>query len=151
MEIEYNENYDPKTLSAKMSCGNMTFLADREIQNYNKTFLNHFNYDDCQKYHDWNTNIYNIKGNEHKLLKGFTINKKSCIYKRPNYGHGDWSKYFTSSLQEHEGMFDRQTKAKMNNGPICDYSQFSPPESCDKGPYFLYTKEFSNDYYNCVI
>jgi len=151
MELEHNKNYDAKTLSAKVSCTNMSILADNEIKTQNRIFSNHFNFEDCQKYHDWNKNAGEIKGREHNLLSGFSINKKSCIYKRPNYGEGDWNKYFATSLQDHEGIFDRQTKAKTNDGQVCDYSKFSPPESCDYGPYFLYTKDFSNDYYNCVI
>ncbi|WP_396189580.1 hypothetical protein [Flavobacterium sp.] len=151
MDIEYNKNYDPKDLSAKVSCTNMSMLADREIKQNNLIFCNHFNYEHCQKYHDWNNNVSDIKLYEHKLLRGFSINKKSCIYKRPDYGEGDWSKYFPNSLEEYPGMFDSHTKAKMNDFAVCDYSKFSPPESCNKGPYNLYTKNFSNDYYNCVI
>lgn len=151
MDITYEKNYDPKDLSAKVSCNNMSVLAENEIQRHNRIFSNHFNYEDCLKHQNWNNNIDDIKKHEYNLLQGFSINKKSCIYKRPNYGQGNWDKYFWNNLREHENMFDRQTKAKMNDGPECNYALFSPPESCDKGPYFLYTKDFSSDYYNCVI
>jgi hypothetical protein len=64
-----------------------------------------------------NENIDEIKTNESELLKGFSINKKSCIYKRPEYNNGVWKdQYYTSDTFKNNmnsyKLFDYQTKNK---------------------------------------
>lgn len=155
-EISHDKNYDAKKLSADISCHNMSALSMRYTQNQNRVFTDAINVEHCQMHNKWNENIDDIKGNESKLWQGYSINKKSCIYKRPEYNMGDWSNQFQySDLFANQfnsyKLFDYQTKAKGTKEPItCDYSKVLIKEECDKGPYFLYTQTFTSDHYNCL-
>lgn len=157
MEIEHKKDYNPRELSAQISCQNMGVLAKEHLDRQNEVFSSHINYDDCVKYHNFQPEIDDIKRMEIGLLRGFNINKKSCIYKRPLYTSGEWSNQFESQLQDMEHLFEYQTKAKTKDDFNCDYSALKIPDnfydniSCDKGKHFLYTKTFRNDYYSCLI
>lgn len=156
-EISHNRDYNASMLSAKVSCDNMSMLSSVYTQNQNRLFADKINVHDCEMHHGYQRDIETIKNNESDLLKGFSINKKSCIYKRPNYGTGDWSSQFQHSdlfaNQLNSGkLFDFQSKAKGTNEPIlCDYSKVILEEECSKGPYATYTRTFTSDYYDCVI
>lgn len=156
-ELSHDKIYNANELSAKVSCHNMSVLSNGYSQRQNRLFADKINVKDCEMYHDYNKDVDMIKNNESDLLQGFSINKKSCIYKRPNYGMGDWGGQFQhSDLFAHQlnsyKLFDYQSKAKSNKEPIeCDYSKIMLEEECDQGPYATYTRTFTSDYYNCVI
>lgn len=116
-EIDYETNYNPKLLSAKISCNNMSSLSSDYTTQQNNLFVDRINMDICNYQNNYNNNIDEIKTNESELLKGFSINKKSCIYKRPEYNNGIWSEqYHTSDTFKNNvnsyKLFDYQTKNK---------------------------------------
>jgi len=116
-EIEYETNYNPKFLSAKISCNNMSSLSSDYTNQQNNLFVDKINIDICNYQNNYNKNIEEIKTNESELLKGFSINKKSCIYKRPEYNNGIWKEqYQTSDIFKNNvnsyKLFDYQTKNK---------------------------------------
>lgn len=116
-EIEYETNYNPKLLSAKISCNNMSSLSSDYTNQQNNLFVDKINIDICNYQNNYNKNIEEIKTNESELLKGFSINKKSCIYKRPEYNNGIWKEqYQTSDIFKNNvnsyKLFDYQTKNK---------------------------------------
>ncbi len=116
-EIEYETNYNPKLLSAKISCNNMSSLSSYYTNQQNNLFVDKINIDICNYQNNYNKNIEEIKTNESELLKGFSINKKSCIYKRPEYNNGIWkeqyqtSDTFKNNVNSYK-LFDYQTKNK---------------------------------------
>jgi hypothetical protein len=116
-EIEYETNYNPKLLSAKISCNNMSSLSSDYTNQQNNLFVDKINIDICNYQNNYNENIEEIKTNESELLKGFSINKKSCIYKRPEYNNGIWkeqyqtSDTFKNNVNSYK-LFDYQTKNK---------------------------------------
>jgi hypothetical protein len=159
--IEYNKDYDMKELSAKVSCNHMSALSSKYTYNQNRTFSDKINMELCEfnnKYHD---NIEDIKNNESELLKGFSIHKKSCIYKRPLYNEGEWefqygiSETYKNQMNSYK-LFDYQSKSKtvrnvsdiQGNG--CDNSDFKILGECDKVPDYIFTKTFTNNYDSCV-
>ena len=148
--IDYEEDYNPKELTAKVSCRNMSILSQDEMVRNNVIFASKFDTENCQKHYDLNKNIEKIKNNESDLLKGVHIDKKSCLFKRPHYGLGDWQDQFNHNTNIHQ-LFNYQSKAKTNDIPKCHYEMPNNFDVCDKEPYFTYTKTFTNDYYNCVI
>ena len=116
-EIDYETNYNPKLLSAKISCNNMSSLSSDYTIQQNNLFVDRINMDICNYQNNYNNNIEEIKTNESELLKGFSINKKSCIYKRPEYNNGIWKEqYHTSDTFKNNvnsyKLFDYQTKNK---------------------------------------
>ena len=116
-EIDYETNYNPKLLSAKISCNNMSSLSSDYTTQQNNIFIDRINMDICNYQNNYNNNIEEIKTNESELLKGFSINKKSCIYKRPEYNNGIWKEqYHTSDTFKNNvnsyKLFDYQTKNK---------------------------------------
>ena len=116
-EIDYETNYNPKLLSAKISCNNMSSLSSDYTTQQNNLFIDRINMDICNYQNSYNENIDEIKTNESELLKGFSINKKSCIYKRPEYNNGNWEEqYHTSDTFKNYvnsyKLFDYQTKNK---------------------------------------
>ena len=116
-EIDYETNYNPKLLSAKISCNNMSSLSSDYTAQQNNIFIDRINMDICNYQNNYNNNIEEIKTNESELLKGFSINKKSCIYKRPEYNNGIWKEqYHTSDTFKNNvnsyKLFDYQTKNK---------------------------------------
>lgn len=120
--IEHDKDYNMKELSAKVSCNNMSALSSKYIYSQNKTFSGKINMELCEYHHNYNDNLDDIKNNESELLKGFSINKKSCIYKRPLYDKGEWEfQYGISDVyKEHMNsykLFDYHSKAKTIRNP----------------------------------
>ena len=117
-EIDYETNYNPKLLSAKISCNNMSSLSSDYTTQQNNLFIDRINMDICNYQNNYNENIDEIKTNESELLKGFSINKKSCIYKRPEYNNGLWKDQYNSSdtfkndINSYK-LYDYQTKNKI--------------------------------------
>ncbi len=155
-ELSHDKDYDANKLSAMVSCHNMSALSKQYTYNQNRLFSDNIDMERCEKHNKWDENVESTKDFESKLWQGHSINKKSCIYKRPEYNKGDWGNQFQYSdlFAQQFGsykLFDNQTKAKGTNEPItCDYSKVLIKEECDNGPYFLYTSVFKNDYYNCL-
>lgn len=117
-ELDYESNYNPKLLSAKVSCKNMSALSSTYTKQQNDLFVDKINIDICNYHNNYNLNVEEIKTNESELLKGFSINKKSCIYKRPEYDNGLWKEQYNSSdifkndINSYK-LYDYQTKNKI--------------------------------------
>jgi hypothetical protein len=117
-EIDYDKNYDPKLLSAKVACKNMSALSSVYTMQQNNLFADRINMDIFNYHNNFNRDAYDIKGDESELLQGFSINKKSCIYKRPEYNEGTWNSQYQSSdtfknnINTYK-LFDYQTKNKV--------------------------------------
>jgi len=117
-EIDYDKNYDPKLLSAKVACKNMSALSSVYTMQQNNLFADRINMDIFNYHNNFNRDAYDIKGDESELLQGFSINKKSCIYKRPEYNEGTWNSQYQSSdtfknnINTYK-LFDYQTKSKV--------------------------------------
>jgi hypothetical protein len=117
-ELDYDKNYDPKLLSAKVACKNMSALSSVYTMQQNNLFADRINMDIFNFHNNFNRDAYEIKGDESELLKGFSINKKSCIYKRPEYNEGTWNSQYQSSDTFKDNintyrLFDYQTKNKV--------------------------------------
>jgi hypothetical protein len=116
-ELDYDANYDPKLLSAKVSCNNMSSLSSVYTLQQNNLFADRINIDICNYHNSFHENIDELKRRESELLNGFSINKKSCIYKRPEYNDGIWKEQYQSSdtfknnIKSYK-LFDYQTKNK---------------------------------------
>jgi hypothetical protein len=95
----------------------MSSLSSDYTNQQNNLFVDKINIYICNYQNNYNKNIEEIKTNESELLKGFSINKKSCIYKRPEYNNGIWKEqYQTSDIFKNNvnsyKLFDYQTKNK---------------------------------------
>ena len=115
-EIDYDKNYDPKLLSAKAACKNMSALSSVYTMQQNTLFADRINMDVFNYHNNFNRDAYDIKGDESELLQGFSINKKSCIYKRPEFNNGTWEDQYQSSdtfKNNTYKLFDYQTKSKV--------------------------------------
>jgi hypothetical protein len=117
-EIDYVPDYNPKTMSAKISCDNMSSLSCTYTSQQNHLFADKINMDICNYHNNYNRDVDEIKAGESELLKGFSINKKSCIYKRPEYNNGDWkNQYLLSNTFKTDAntinLFDYQTKSRV--------------------------------------
>ena len=117
-ELDFESDYNPKLLSAKGSCKNMSALSSTYTKQQNDLFVDKINIDICNYHNNYNLNVEEIKTNESELLKGFSINKKSCIYKRPEYDNGLWKDQYNSSdtfkndINSYK-LYDYQTKNKI--------------------------------------
>ena len=89
-ELDYDANYDAKLLSAKVSCNNMSAISSAYTLQQNNLFADRINMDLFNYHNDFHKNVDKLKTSESELLNGFSINKKSCIYKRPEYNDGLW-------------------------------------------------------------
>jgi len=116
-EIDYETNYDPKLLSAKISCKNMSSLASVYTTQQNNIFTDKIDMDLCEFHNNFDRNIGEFKAKESNLLNGLSVNKKSCIYKRPEYNDGPWKDQYQSSdtfknnIHSYK-LFDYQTRNK---------------------------------------
>ena len=116
-ELDYDANYDAKLLSAKVSCNNMSSLSGAYTVQQNNLFADKINMDICNYHNDYHKNVDNLKKSESELLNGFSVNKKSCIYKRPEYNDGLWKEQYQSSdifknyINSYK-LFDYQTRSK---------------------------------------
>lgn len=121
-ELDYDKNYNPKLLSANISCKNMSSLSSAYTTQQNNLFADRINMDIFNYHNNFDRDIDALKQNESELLNGFSINKKSCIYKRPEYNDGAWKEQYQSSdtfnnnienNKEKYKLFDYQTKNKV--------------------------------------
>jgi hypothetical protein len=116
-ELNYETNYNPKLLSAKISCKNMSYLASIYTKQQNNLFVDKIDMDLCDYHNNLNKNIGDFKAKESNLLNGHSINKMSCIYKRPEYNDGPWKEQYQSSdtfknnIHNYK-LFDYQTRNK---------------------------------------
>ena len=158
--LEHDENYNMKDLSSLESCKNMYNLSKSYTDNQNKTFKEKIQMERCEFNCDYDNSIFDIKTKESALNKGFFVDKKTCIFKRPVYDEGEWvNQYNVSDIYTHgiqSGMlFNHQSKAKTNsnsNKSIIDLSNCDSSllGACDKGPFSTYAQKFTNSYDNCV-
>ena len=120
-EIDYETNYNPKLLSANISCKSMSSLSSDYTTQQNTLFADRINMDLFNFHNNFNSDIDRLKESESELLSGFSINKKSCLYKRPEYNDGSWktqyqsSDTFTNTIHNEKDkykLFDYQTKNK---------------------------------------
>lgn len=130
------DNLDLKTLSANLSCAQMTEKAKNEINYYNNKFDNIMtlpkcidNYSNTNNFNtedDNNHNNHNNNDNDNKMpkinnntnvgyLPSLTINKRTCMVKKDFFNEGKWLNQFDDNLNINDVFFDRQTKNKVNN------------------------------------
>lgn len=107
--------------ASKLSCEHMNRLAINEMK-YNRSIIDIYTSPpDLDRFCE-----YPNKDLEHNVIKGFSINKKSCINKQPDYNSGSWDKQFGiynpftntfgCSLKE---VFDENSRARMNDKKPC--------------------------------
>lgn len=120
-ELDYDINYNPKVLSANISCKSMSSLSSAYTTQQNNLFADRINMDIFNYHNNFHRDIDALKESEYELLSGFSINKKSCIYKRPEYNDGTWKEQYQSSdtfknnienEKDKYKLFDYQTKNK---------------------------------------
>lgn len=159
--LDCEEDYNMKDISSKLSCDNMSLLSKGYTEYQNRNFVDKIQMERCIFNNNYHNDIYNIKTNESELNKGFTVNKKSCIYKRPVFDEGEWvNQYDISNTYKNEmssgNLFNYQSKAKTNvnsnyndqcNGNGDDFSYLG---ECKKGPFATYTQTFTNSYDSCI-
>lgn len=119
-ELESESNYNPKLLSANISCKSMSSLSSAYTAQQNSQFADRINMDIFNWHNNYNRDVDSLKANESELLNGFSIHKKSCIYKRPEYNDGIWKEQYQSSATFNNDismfkykLFDYQTKNKL--------------------------------------
>jgi hypothetical protein len=107
---------DLTDLSSKISCDNMRALATYESKRNFYAMRNVLSMPTVSYVIPPSAPSDNIFDTEHKLLRGFKIDKNTCIYKRPEYDTGSWVNQFRKILPaELENKFDIRTKAKFQN------------------------------------
>ena len=113
-EIDYDTNYNPKLLSANISCKSMSSLSSDYTTQQNTLFADRINMDIFNFHNNFHSDIDRLKESESELLSGFSINKKSCIYKRPEYNDGAWKTQYQPIHipTDKYTLFDYQTKNK---------------------------------------
>jgi hypothetical protein len=121
VELDYEASYNPKLLSANISCKSMSSLSSAYTTQQNNLFADRINMDIFNYHNNFHRDIDTLKESEYELLSGFSINKKSCIYKRPEYNDGTWKEQYQSSdtfknnienEKDKYKLFDYQTKNK---------------------------------------
>lgn len=125
--LEYNTEYNPKLLSANISCKSMSSLSSDYTIRQNTLFAGRINMDTFNFHNNFHSDIDALKESESELWSGFSINKKSCIYKRPEYNDGTWKDQYQSSdtfkntianTKDKYKLFDYQTKNKTRRDPV---------------------------------
>jgi hypothetical protein len=99
----------------------MSSLSSAYSALQNQQFADRINMDIFDWHNNYNRDVDRLKANESELLNGFSIHKKSCIYKRPEYNDGIWKEQYQSSdifnndinMFKYK-LFDYQTKNKLN-------------------------------------
>lgn len=121
VELDYEASYNPQLLSANISCKSMSSLSSAYTTQQNNLFADRINMDIFNYHNNFHRDIDTLKDSEYELLSGFSINKKSCIYKRPEYNDGTWKEQYQSSdtfknnienEKDKYKLFDYQTKNK---------------------------------------
>ena len=104
--------YNPKQLSADISCTTMSYLSYNEAKNQGKIMDKIFRSNEYDSYTD------GFRDKETTLIKGSMIDKKNCIYKRPEYNMGDRGDQFMSfGYADERSLFNNNTKAKTITKP----------------------------------
>ncbi len=85
-------DYSLWNTSSKISCDNMVCLAKKEGDENFNIFTKQFSLT-CN-----NLKTEEDNDNENELLRGQSIHKKSCFYKRDIYNNGDWNNQFQDNL-----------------------------------------------------
>ena len=99
--------YNPKKLSSDISCTTMSYLSYNEAKKQAEIM------DKVFRSNEYDSYIDGFRDKESSLIKGSLIDKKNCIYKRPEYNMGDWSDQFTSfKYADERNLFNNNTKAK---------------------------------------
>ena len=121
-EVDYNTTYDPKRLSADISCKSMSSLSSAYTLQQNNLFADRINMDIFNYHNNYHRDIDALKESEYELLSGSSINKKSCLFKRPEYNDGAWKQQYQATLpilqntleneKDKYKLFDYQTKNK---------------------------------------
>ena len=115
-ELDYDMNYNPKVLSANISCKSMSSLSSAYTTQQNNLFADRINMDLFNYHNNFHRDIDALKESEYELLSGFSINKKSCIYKRPEYNDGAWKEQYQSS-----DTFKNNIEVEKNKYKLFDY------------------------------
>ena len=115
-ELDYDTNYNPKVLSANISCKSMSSLSSAYTTQQNNLFADRINMDLFNYHNNFHRDIDALKESEYELLSGFSINKKSCIYKRPEYNDGAWKEQYQSS-----DTFKNNIEVEKNKYKLFDY------------------------------
>lgn len=107
--------YNPKKLSAEISCTTMNYLSYNEAKKQSEVNDKIFRSNEYDSYTD------GFRDKETTLIKGSMIDKKNCIYKRPEYNMGDWGDQFTTfNYADDRSLFNNNTKAKIiSKKPLC--------------------------------
>jgi hypothetical protein len=116
VELDYDTNYNPKVLSANISCKNMSSLSNAYTTQQNNLFADRINMDLFNYHNNFHRDIDALKESEYELLSGFSINKKSCIYKRAEYNDGAWKEQYQSS-----DTFKNNIEVEKNKYKLFDY------------------------------
>lgn len=123
------DNLDLKSLSAKLSCMQMTKKAKSEIDYYNNKFQTITMPNICINNYTVDNNANNIfdnvtitdnnkKKNNNTVighLPSLTVNKQSCILKKPHYNDGEWKNQYEDILRTNTVIFDEQTRNKFKS------------------------------------
>jgi hypothetical protein len=130
--------YNPKQLSADISCTTMSYLSynesKRQAEIMDKIFRSNFKDSYTDGFRDQETN----------LIKGSFIDKKNCIYKRPEYSMGEWGDQFMS-FDNTRNIFNNSTKAKtITKAPskLCK-DQLLQNDNYDLGTANVFTNQYS--------
>ncbi len=104
-------------MSSKISARNMIELAVHERDENHYQFVNRlmtptvpYIFPGCPCDRERYIDQYD---KESVLVKGLRIDKKSCIYKRPEYNAGSWEDQFKTKIDMEKKIFNITTKAKM--------------------------------------
>lgn len=103
----FNDSYDMKYESDKISCNHLNSLNDISYNNYDQNFLSNFKHTDISKPFDYNYN------KEHSILKGESISHKKFYDKIDK--NGPWIDMFDNKFNNYQNninIFNQYTKKK---------------------------------------
>ena len=100
----------------------MSSLSSAYTLQQNNLFADRINMDIFNYHNNYHRDIDALKESEYELLSGFSINKRSCLFKRPEYNDGAWKQQYQATLpilqntleseKDKYKLFDYQTKNK---------------------------------------
>ena len=90
--------------SANLSCKYMSILSENELKNNNNLFNYYTKPNICNNNNDDLIQRFSY-------IPSININKKSCIYKKPEYNQGNWID--NHELKDINVKFNEQTKYKI--------------------------------------
>lgn len=131
------DTYNPKQLSSDISCKTMSYLSQDEAIKNSQII------DKVLRTNMYDSYVDGFRDKESDLIKGSFIDKKNCIYKRPEYNMGDWGDQFMS-FDYDRNIFNNNTKAKTISKQT---SQFCKDKMLQNDNYILTsTNIFTNEY-----